>query len=170
MSTETTRATTAARRRLWDNGGETTATRRQRQDDGRRTTAGRMTAARQQWQWRRKKPAADLVISTLFIYICVRFLVIFAVLPLYLFPAVLFYLFIFSRKFFYFWRVRGHVSFLTCFHVSGQKLTWKIKNLIYSRSVTFKEYFNPMLNFEFIKFFSRIPFAFSVQSFTIGGL
>ena len=42
---------------------------------------------------KKKKPAADIAISILFIYICVRFLVICAVLSSYLFPAVVFHLF-----------------------------------------------------------------------------
>ena len=118
--------------RRWDNGGERTAARQRRQDNG-----GKTTAARQQRQWRRKKPAADLVISILFIYICVCFLVIFAVLWSYLFPAVLCY-FIVLRKKIYFWGAPGYVSFLKRICVNSQKLTQKLKNLIFSLSVKFK--------------------------------
>ena len=84
-------------------GGETAAVRQRRQDDG-----GMTTVARQQRRWRRKKTVADSVISILFIYICVRFLVIFVVLSSYLFPAVLFHLFYcFAQIFLFLTRTRA---------------------------------------------------------------
>ena len=86
-----------------DDGGETTAARWRRRDDG-----GKAATA-----MKKKKPAADIAISILFIYICVRFLVIFAVLSSYLFPSVVFHLFHCLVQKFYFKRAPGHASFLT---------------------------------------------------------
>ena len=90
------------------------AVRRQRRDNG------ETTAARQRQRWRRKKSAADLVISILIIYICVRFLVIFAILSSYLFPAVVFHLFYCFVQKFNFWRAPRNASFLTRIRVNSQ--------------------------------------------------
>ena len=114
--------------------------RRQQDEDGRTRTA------RQRRWWRRKKPAADLVIS-IHLYLC-PFFNYFAVLMSYLSSAMLFlFLFLFFSRKFYFWRTQGRRLFLTSFRVNSQKLTRKLKNFIFSWSAKFRGYFNPILSF-----------------------
>ena len=112
-----------------DDGDETTAMRRQRwQDDGSKAATA----------MKKKKPAADIAISILFIYICVRFLVICAVSSSYLFPAVVVsFILMFGAKFLFLTLIRGRVIF-DARSRQRQKLRRKFENLIFSLSAKFK--------------------------------